>query len=216
MAITAFFTISVCAEITALLMAIITLFNKQKSYWFLFVIYLIITLLVEAAGFYKGALLKIPNHVFYNFLMIVQVLFFTRLFYDFIKSDAARFGLLTALAVFILFFIGEGVAVSFSNYHGYSRMLLSCFVVIFSCIFYFSIIRQDNIENPLRYAPFWIVTGLFVYYFGSLPLFAFIKQIIQIKLSGNISFYTLVTNCLSCILYGCWITGFICRKRQHQ
>ena len=215
MAIIDFFDIAVCAEIVSLLAALFLLRSKQKTYWILFIIFLIITLMVEGEGYYLGELKK-TNHAYYNFLMIVQVLFYSLLFFKFQESEKTKLWPLIALSIFIIFFTAEGLLVSFSKYNGYSRMLLSCIVVFLSCTFYFSLIKDDRIKTPLKHPPFWIVTGLFFYYFGSLPMFAFIKQVSQIKLGGNISFYTLVMGCLSCILYGSWIIGFICRKKQVQ
>lgn len=215
MAIIDFFDIAVCAETISLIAALFLLMDKQKTYWMLFIPILALIVLVEYAGFYLHEIKK-PNHVYYNFLMIVQALFFSLLFFKFAQSRIIKISLLMALCIFMTFFLTEGFLISFSKYNGYSRMLLSCIVVFFSCTFYFSLIKDDRIKNPVRYPPFWIVTGLFFYYFGSLPMFAFIKQVSQIKLAGNISFYTLVMGCLSCILYGSWIIGFICRKKQVQ
>lgn len=222
MAIINFFSVAVCAEIIALLAALFTIQNKQSLYWRLFILYLLITITIEAFGFYYATSLHRSNYPFYHSLMIMQVLFFTFLFIKFQLSKKIRIGLLIGLAIFILFFTGEGVYYSLSkseslfiaNYNKYSRMLLSVFVTLFSCIFYFSIIKNDAIKGPLKYPPFWIVTGLFFYYFGSLPMFAFSKIVSQIKLGGNISFYGIVMGSLSCILYGSWIIGFICKKKQ--
>jgi hypothetical protein len=214
MAITDFFNTAVCAELAAFITALVVFAGRRYGYWSLFIAYLFITIAVEAAGFYTKTVLRAPNYPYYNFLMIVQVLFFSYLFFRFHPPKSVRILLLLMLGFFMIFFIGEGIGKSFAAYNKTSRQLLSGYTVLFCCIFYFSLIREETVRSPLGYAPFWIVTGLFFYYFGTIALFAFYDRVSQIKLAGTISFYNLVTGCLSCILYGSWIIGFICRKKQ--
>lgn len=202
------------AELIALVAALFILSNKKTGYWSFFIPYLLITILIESAGYYYRVELKKPNYPFYNFFMFAQLLFFAFLFYKFHQSKRIKQWVSILVIVFVLVFITEGIINSFASYNKYSRQFLSIFVVLFSCTFFFSILKDDTIKSPVRYPPFWIVTGLFFFYFGSIAMFAFFDKVSQIKLSGNISFYTLVMGCLSCILYGSWIIGFICMKKQ--
>jgi hypothetical protein len=215
MAITDFLTNPTnAAEVIALIAALCTLTHRGSGYWSYFILYLSITIAIEILGYYFRAVLKQPNYPFYNFFMIFQALFFSYLFYMFQDSKKIRLWIPLAFGVFLVFFIVEGVMNSFSAYHKYSRQVLSVLVVSFCCIFYFSILKLDSVKNPLTYPPFWIATGLFFFYFGSAVMFAFYDTVSKIKLSGTLSFYTLVMGCLSCILYGSWIIGFICRRKQ--
>jgi hypothetical protein len=202
------------AEMISLVTSLCTVTRKQAGYWSLFSLFLIITLVIEGAGFYYRAILKQPNYPFYNFLMIVQVLFYSFLYNKFMPKRQTRFVLFMVAGLFLFFFISEGVSNSFTTYNTYSRQFLSAFIVIFSCIFYFSILKRDDIENPVKYPPFWVVTGLFFYYFGTITMFAFYPTVSKIKFNGGISFYTLVIGSLSCILYGSWIIAFLCHRKQ--
>ena len=81
MAITDFLTNpSNAAEVIALVTTLFTLLSKKAGYWSLFILYLVITISIEILGYYFRAILKQPNYQFYNFFMIIQVLFFTFLF----------------------------------------------------------------------------------------------------------------------------------------
>ena len=202
------------AEVIALVIALLTLTGKRAGYWSLFILYLAITIAVEITGFYYRTVLVKPNYPFYNFFMIAQVLFFAFLFYKYHESRTIRLLVVVVLAIFLVFFISEGAINHFKAYNKYSRQFLSLFVVLFSCTFYFSLLRSDSVRNPVSYPPFWIVTGLFFFYFGSVAMFALYEKVSKIKLSGSLSFYTLVMGCLSCILYGSWIIGFIWRRKQ--
>jgi hypothetical protein len=212
MAMINFFNAAVCAEIVAFLTALL-LVSKRNSFWWLFIVYLAVVIAIEAGGFYLKELQK-PNYLLYNFLMIVQAVFFGYIFYQFLDTAKTKKIVLVLFAVFLLFFIVEAINNSFAQYNTYSRQGLSLIVVVVSCMFYFSVLKNDSISSPLIYPPFWIVTGLFFYYFGTAAMFAFYKSVYQIKLAGNISFYSLVMGCLSCILYGSWIIAFVCQKKQ--
>jgi hypothetical protein len=217
MAITQFLTNPTnAAELIALGFALFSLRGKHSGYWRYFILYLLFLILLEGTGFYYRAILKEPNYPFYNFLMVVQSFYFSFLFYKFGSGREKRIWFFGCCLLFLVFFILEGAKNSFSEYNRYSRQFLSLLIVFFCCSFYFSILKSDSVKSPLSYPPFWIVTGLFFFYFGSAAMFALYDRVSQIKLSGNLSFYTLVMGCLSCILYGSWIIGFLCKRKQIQ
>jgi hypothetical protein len=209
------------AEVLVLATGIFTLANKRFGYWRLFLFYLSVTIAVEAMGFYLHFFLDKPNYQIYNIFLIVQAIFFSFLFSRFQETRKMKVAVLAGLAFFMLFLLGEQASILISTtppkHHGYlwnTRIVLSVLVTVYAGFFYFSVLRSDSIRNPLKYPPFWIITGLFFYYFGSLPMFAFYEWVARIKLSGDLSFYSLVMGCLSCILYGTWIIGFIWRRKQ--
>ncbi len=202
------------AEIIALIVALLTLSSKKAGYWRLFILYLAITIAVEAAGSYLHFVLEKQNYPLYDLFMIVQALFFAFLFYRFNPTERTKLAITLICGVFFACFMTEGIIKSFQAYNIYSRQLLAVFVIFLSCRFYFSVLKNDGIKSPVSYPPFWIVTGLFFYYFGSVAMFALYDRVSKIKLSGSLSFYTLVIGSLSCILYGSWIIGFVCRNKQ--
>ena len=214
MAIINFFNAAVCAELLALITALLFITLRGVSWWQLFILYLLLVMGVELGGYYVGIILKKPNYVFYHFLMMVQVGFFSFLFYRFLPIAKVRQWIWLLSLTFVNFFMLEWLMAPEGAFFQYSRQYESFLVVIFSCIFYFSILKNDQVFNPLTHPPFWIITGLFFYYFGSAAMFAFSDAVSRIKFTGNLTFYNVVMGTLSCILYGCWIIAFICRKKQ--
>jgi hypothetical protein len=209
-----FFNTAVCMEILALIAAIVCLTSKRSGYWALFLAFLLITLSIEGFGYYYKVILKLPNYIFYNMLMLIQVVFFSFLFNRFSKKNYNKILLAIGLIAFITLFIIEGLKSSFDTYNKMSRISLSYHVVFFSCLFYFNLLRDDSISSPLRHPPFWIITGLFFYYFGTAIIFSFFSTVAKIKLGGNISFYNLIMGTLSFILYSTWVIAFIWKKKQ--
>lgn len=217
MAITNFLTNPITiAELLALSAACFFLSSKRAGYWRLFIVFCILVLAAELTGFYMRTVMVQPNHVVYNLLMLLQTAFFLYLLREFHAAEHWRKYIVFAGLGFLLLYISESVINEFAAYNKYSRQCLSLMIVLFSCTFYFKLLQNDEVKNPLSYPAFWIVTGLFFYYFGSIVMFAFFDYVSKIKLSGKLSFYTLVMGCLSFVLYGSWIIGFIWKKKQLQ
>jgi hypothetical protein len=217
MAITDFLTNpTTIAELAALLVALFFLLQKKAGYWQLFVMYAGVLLLAELVGFYMRTVLVQPNHVVYNLLMLLQAAFFLYLLYRFHESEQWQKYIVLAAIAFVLLYISESVVQEFAAYNKYSRQFMALLIVLFSCTFYFTLLKNDQVKSPLSFPNFWIVTGLFVYYFGTFVIFVFYSEVSKIKLTGNLSFYTFVVGSLSFILYGSWIIGFIWKKKQLQ
>lgn len=202
------------AELAAFVTALVFPVTDKAGYWRLFTLYCAVLLLAEFTGFYMRTVLVQPNHVLYNLLMLLQAAFFLYLLHRFHQSAVVRKYISMAAIAFMLLYTTEAVVYEFGAYNKYSRQFLALMVVLFSCTFYFTLLKNDRVKSPLTYPDFWIVTGLFVYYFGTFVIFVFFDDVSKIKLTGNLSFYTLVIGSLSFILYGSWIIGFIWKKKQ--
>lgn len=210
-----FFNTTVCAEVLAFIASLVFLKGNQPLLWRLFPFFLLLVLCVEAAGtYFQWHNMNDWNHYTYNFFMPLQAAFYFLLFYKFMTPGMLRKAVAAAAVAFAAAYILETALSPFQQYRMQSRIFLSCIVVVLSCIFYFTLIRADGITNPLRHPPFWIVTGLFFFYFGSLPMFAMYQKVSELRVAGNLSFYDLVMGCLCIIFYGSWITGFIWAKKQ--
>lgn len=217
MAITDFLTNpTTIAEFAALLAALFFLVTKKAGYWRLFAMYAAVLLLAEFAGFYMRTVLVQSNNLVYNVLMLLQAAFFLYLLYRFHESAQWKKYIVLAAIAFVLLYVSESVAQEFAAYNKYSRQFMALLIVLFSCTFFFTLLKNDQVKSPFSYPDFWIVTGLFVYYFGSFVIFVFYEEVSKIKLTGNLTFYTFVVGSLSFILYGSWIIGFIWKKKQLQ
>lgn len=215
MAIKFFSNPSQIAEFIAFLFSLLLLFNKKNGYWRWFALFLGFTVFIEAISSYYRYVLVKSNHPFFNILMVVELLFYAFLFYKFSSNKKTHLVLLVAVSLMLIAFLAEDFVKSIALYHSVFRELLSLFVVIFCCVFYLQLFKNDEVLNPLLNPPFWIITGMFVYYFGSAVMFAFREQGVQIR--ANQAFYNLIIGCLNCIFYGSWVIAFIqCRKQQTQ
>ncbi len=222
MAITDFlFNPTTIIELIALAAALLFLPRKQTLYPGVFVYYLLLVVIIEFLGFYFRTVLKTPNAYLYNGLNIVQATFFCYLLSMYQlgskKGNLIKYIWYALLLVFVLesAFRISSLPVQ-EHYNRYFRILFGAAVVVLSLRFYMNLLKEDSLTNPLKEGRFWISTGLFFYYLCSTPMFSLDVQVAKIKLSGNISFYTLVMACINVILYGCWVIAFICLKKDQS
>jgi hypothetical protein len=66
----------------------------------------------------------------------------------------------------------------------------------------------------LQHPPFWIVTGLFFFNFGSIACNLFFDYLMVKIPKEYIPINYIIFTVLNFILYGCWSYAFICRYRQ--
>jgi hypothetical protein len=219
MAITDFlFNPTTITELVALIAAMLLLPAKNKYYPGAFLYYLVFVLVIEISGFYFRSL-KIPNAYLYNILNLVQALFFTWIFMLYRRQQKAVKEARIIAAVLLTAFAAETLYRLLNlpvqeHYNKYFRILLAVVVVSFSLVFYARLLREDTIINPLTLGRFWIVTGLFCFYLCSTPMSSLEEQVAKIKLSGNLTFYTLVMGCINVVLYGSWVIAFICLRKK--
>lgn len=220
MALTEFlFNPTTLMELSAVTAAFLLL--PRQGYPGAFLYYLLLVLLIEALGFFFRTQLQMPNAYLYNVLNLVQSFFFFWLFIAFTPPSKGKAVLRWLPAFFATWFCIETLArvvtmtVS-DHYNKYFRILLAIMVVTMSLRFYFALLREDSIRNPLAESRFWIVTGLFFFYLCSTPISSLEEQVAKIKLSGNLSFYTLVMGCINVVLYGSWIIAFLCLRKEQS
>ena len=92
------------AEIFALGVALCTAKGTRGTYWSLFSLFLLVTLSIESLGYYYRVVLVKPNYLFYNLFMVIQMAFFSILFYKFNLTKSAKVYTVLIFAMFIVFF----------------------------------------------------------------------------------------------------------------
>lgn len=201
------------AELTALIAACIMSAHKV-GWWHHFLFFLLITLSVETAVHFIP-LFHANKYTVFGLFMIVQAGFFSLVFYKFLSSPISRQMLLVGLTFFVLFYIYDVSQGSFTkDYYGtLARKGLSVYIVLFSCIYYRQLLRQQGIVSPLREPAFWIVTGLFFNYFVTFVIFQMRDRLLMLPDKG-LHVVTILMGVLNWIFYGCWTAAFAWRKTE--
>ncbi|GAB4093544.1 hypothetical protein [Flaviaesturariibacter terrae] len=208
-------------EWAAFLAGLLLLRGRPGEGWRPFLLYLALVLLIEAGGGWMkarwGAAHHLNNYPFYNGLIAVQAFFFYWLFNRvFAHQKNARMVSSIFLGGFALFFGSEALTHPFFTYYLFSRILLAAILLFASCYFFLDLLRNNITDSPLRVPFFWIVTGLFFFYLGTIPFLAFRSQIAAYRSAHPDSNIGYIVVGASVVLYTCWIIAFLCKRKEPQ
>ena len=191
-----------------------TLKNTELKY---FLPFLFLTLSVELTGFwmYRHG---IKNYLLFNVFTTFEFIFYSFLFYKhyrkpLFKNIAILFMPLYVIAVCINLYSFQGM----NNFHSYTFLLGSFFIVIFCCLFFYESLLPEFLDNNLTKQPFfWVCTGLLLFYLGSViinALFEYLRTF-DMQEEGK-KIYGIINQSLNVVLYSAFIFAFnLCRKNN--
>lgn len=208
-----YLNITIIAEWCAFIAAIFLL-NKRTGVWQLFILLLLVTIYVEAQGWYLSYELKKYNNSFpFNVLMISSIGFFILFFgtadhlkkYKRLLQLGFMFFVLCALYN-ILFFQG------FWQYNSYTEALGDLIVSMICFYFLFTILKDETYINPFHDEYFWLANGLLFSSLGSALLYLFLSALQQYYLKTGTDVYGSINRIINITLYGSLIIAFVCRR----
>lgn len=213
---------SLIPEIICLLFSIYYLRSVPDKYWKNFIYYLTFIVLVETIGYVQG-ISKINNHWLYNFELIIEYFFLMSIFRNILKRSVTTwFWINYGTLFFVVVFLLE------SHYHFYytstgnnpdhlnkiSRLLVSVLFVIASGWYFYELLESPDFEKLSAHPGFWLVAGIFIFYFVTAVTVTFFPQLIRIHIKNNLYVSHIMFSALNIILYGFWSYSFRCRKMQ--
>ncbi|RYY56645.1 MAG: hypothetical protein EOO09_05815 [Chitinophagaceae bacterium] len=210
------FTLVIWIELASFLFCIASL-RGQRDWWRIFTWYMLFTVLLELAGFllyfhlFKGS----SNEWLYNLRFPVEMAFFA---WFFLKTMAAYRirpqWFITGWALVVAAWMYESYTDRFMGYSDSANLLASVLIIISCCVFYYQLLRAKEYVDLPSWPPFWIVSGLFIFYFGSTGLNVFSDRLSAIYRTTGIPIRFIIMVVLNFILYTCWSYAFICIKRN--
>ena len=215
-----YFTINTVAETICFLIALLCLAKDANLLWRSMILFLFLTCITEMLGIYfKKIFLADMAHQhqnvwLYNILLIFQAIFISLMFQSFlnkyIRSKPIIIGGLLLLAAIYLYEIS---AHGIFQYNEKTNTVMLVLFVIYSLLFYYHLIKDDEYTNLLHLASFWWVGGLFLFYFGSTAANIFIDSLSQQKGLSVKFLSSFIFKMLNVLLYSFWSYSFICRQR---
>lgn len=196
----------------------LSLFRTLKSTNLRFFLpFLLLTIVVELVGSWSIRN-GIRNYMMYNLFTGFEFVFYAFLFnrhfkLRIYKNLSAYFIPFYCLAVFINLSYIQGP----NNFHTYTFLLGSFFIVIFCCLFFYESVLPDQLENQLTKQPFfWVCTGLLLFYLGSViinALFEYLRSFNMQEEGKRI--YGIINQSLNVVLYSAFIFAFVlCRNNN--
>jgi hypothetical protein len=104
----------------------------------------------------------------------------------------------------------------FMNYHSYTMVVGSIFMVIF-CGLYFYELLLNPLEGALFRDPmFWISTGILFFYLGDLSYDILFNLLQKYATNTSGKLFQNINNNLILMLYSCFIIAFLCRRNPRK
>jgi hypothetical protein len=175
-------------------------FSSQKYFPF----FLGYVILHEVFGYICGDVIELENHFIYNIFIIVSFLFYLY-WYSLIltyKKLVYVCGLLVIGSI-VYSFIVDGLwdrLWDIPLYVGAISILL-CSVMYFS-----SLLQKKEMVHFYKLQPFWIATGLLIFYVGIIPWF-FFDDLKYLYLRSYLT-------SLNVLLYLCFFISFLCVSKK--
>lgn len=187
--------------------------RKVNDWWRIFMPYLCLVLFTETVGLFHPK--NGNNYWIYNLYLAVYFLI-SFLILSRICDSLFRikpYFLIGLSIVGITYFI-ESILSNFKGLSIRSYSLANAFIVIICCSYYYHLLKQEGFIEIKKHAPFWIVTGLLFFCFGSTVSYLFFDTLAQINIKYGLPVRQVIFIVLNFILYSCWSYAFLCRYRQ--
>lgn len=189
--------------------------KKHKLGYFL--PFLWITLVVEGLGLFF-TLRGVQNYMMFNIFTTFEFVFYAYLFYRHIETEWIRKTILFFIPIYVLAVtINLAFIQGTQNFHSYTFLLGSFFIVTFCCLFFYESVLPEHLDTHLTKQPFfWVCTGLLLFYLGSViinALFEYLRSFDMQEEGKRI--YGIINQSLNVVLYSAFIFAFIlCRNNS--
>ncbi len=167
----------------------------------LLLFFLLVTCMNESVCFYIKSNALGSTYIFYNFYYYFRFpligWMFLPLFYSkFQKKIVYLFFILSISFFFFNFFFYYQAIELHINY----QLLGGIFTITFCLLHFYNILKRSHKENPLTTNFFWISTGFFFYFLGTLPFFGVLRLLVEKDIIFAEQYYILVKS-LNIYLY---------------
>jgi hypothetical protein len=209
------FPATLIIEFVCLICAFVFLKNINSYYWKSFILFMFLITLLEAAGWIIAAFYKQNNHWLYNIQLPIEFIFTSFCIYKIISSITnSKPWFLLGLSISLIFYIVEGVYKTFLSYASVTSIFTSILFFVSSAIYFYLLLKKEEHIDLLSHPPFWIMAGIFFFYFTSIAVTLFFKELMTINILKGIPLRFYIFTLLNAILYGCWIKAFKCKYLQ--
>ena len=135
---TAYITVNTLSEFFCLAISIFCLYREKDKVWKNFILFLLVTCLVEIAGIYIRRGLHLPNFMLYNIFLVIECAVLNYFFYHLVKDNHNLKKLLTGwLVIFLLFYFIELYVKHFKAYLSVSLTIMSVELILISIYYYY-------------------------------------------------------------------------------
>lgn len=212
---------SLIFELIAAIAAFKYLRNEKENPWKWFKWFLLFVFVLELSA-YLYAMIPVfhgyeirRNHFFYKIYLPIETLFDSWVLFLFSKQYRIlkRYYATVVVLFFCLFFF-EFCNVSLNTYLITTDLFATLCLLIGCFLYYYFFLKQTNHVELIKYAPFWVVTGLFFFHFISFSITCFFHELTLIHTQKGFPIRFYAMNVLNFLFYGFWVYAFKIRQKQ--
>lgn len=177
--------------------------------------FLIITFLVQYAGYYYSIISGKSNDWIFNLFAFIENGFFICFFYHVYFFNSNKKFLIAFCIIFLSWaLINIALIQGLFFLNTYTHISASVLFVCLSCIYFYEILSAEEFIQIGKSGSFWIILSLFLYYLGNFILLVIFPIIFRNNPSQSIRIYWSLMTPLNIILYSLLSFGFYVEGRR--
>jgi hypothetical protein len=210
----AYLSINILVELICFIIACICLSGDKSTTWKSWIVYLLITCTTEITGkILRHAHDTHLNEFIYNIYILFEAGFTTALLSKILcPYTNAKPVIYGGLSLLILLYIIEIVQHGVYVFNNMTTTVMSVLFVLYGLYYYYLLLKDERYIKLKRHAPFWWVTGIVFFYFGS-TVSNLIFSIIVVEDNSDTFRYNIYLS-LNILLYSFLSYSFLCRYLQ--
>lgn len=191
------------------------LYRDKSRFWIITNLYLVLVVLTQIIARYSARTYH-TNIGVYNVYIILEISYITYAFYVFLSQYIKIKNWLTGIYIgTMITYTTYTYLYSLSVYNAFTISLASVIFVIYSLMYFYLLLKDENYIDLRNYPAFWWVGGTLIFYFGS-TLANFFDDIAQHIYLGKYNARAIIYITLNFFLYAFWAYSFVCRARQRK
>jgi hypothetical protein len=210
------FTIIVILTFVCWISSLAFLMKRHTGYLRQMIWFLGLTTLAEFTGYLVYFQLHQKNNYWvFNAFLPAEVFFLSWLFYKILSPYCnCKPWISAGLTIFTILYVYESMQSGFLGMSMNAKNFASVYLILLCLSYYYFLLRSDEYIQLKSHAPFWIVTGCFFFYFGSVTCDFFFDYLLSINKGTIKPVRYIIFIVLNIILYGSWSYSFLCKYRQ--
>jgi hypothetical protein len=211
-----YFTINTLAELICAAIGCYCLVGKKDKTLQLLWGFVLLTCLVEMYGIHIKKIDHERNAWLYNHFLLLQLTFYSIIFYQILKRYINPIPLLGAGILLVVSLFGyQAYTHDPTLRYGWAQLAFSITMSGYCLYYFYLLLAKDDFIELKTYWAFWWVAGT-LFYFFAVSVVNIYSEPLQRLLTSQGENLSLVYKTLNIILYSCWSYAFICKRWEIQ
>lgn len=210
------FTIIVTLALLCWVSSLFFLRKEKTGYLKHMIWFLGLTTLAELTGYLVYFQFHQKNNYWvFNAFLPIEIFFLSWLFYKILSPYYnSKPWILAGLTIFSAIFFYESFQQNFAGMSMNAKKFSSLYLILLCLSYYYFLQKNEEYIQLKKHPAFWIVTGCFFFYFGSVACDFFFDYLLTINNTSIKPVRYIIFIVLNFILYSCWSYSFLCKYRQ--